>query len=225
RKVKDYSQGRAFLAGDAAHIHSPAGGQGMNTGMQDAFNLSWKLALVVHGKAKPSLLTSYSPERSAVGDVVLRNATRLTDIAVMRNPVAQTVRNFAARIVLGLSQVQHRFAEQLSEVDIAYPESSLSVTAEHAPHGGELPKAGQRWHGPADGAAPIGAGDKPRFALIGDLAVTAKLTARFPELTEARALPAGVDGLWIVRPDGYVGLVARRDDTAAAENYLARIAA
>jgi len=224
RKVTDYSQGRVFLAGDAAHIHSPAGGQGMNTGMQDAFNLSWKLALVVHGMAKPALLASYSPERSAVGDVVLRNASRLTDIAVMRNPVAQTVRNFAARIVLGLSQVQHRFAEQLSEVDIAYPASPLSVTAEHAPHGHDLPKAGQRWHAPADGAAPIGAGGRPRFAVIGDPTVAAKLTARFPEVAEARALPAGVEGLWIVRPDGYVGLVARRDDTGAAEDYLAKVA-
>ena len=196
----------------------------MNTGMQDAFNLSWKLALVVHGIAKPDLLASYSRERSAVGDVVLRNATRLTDIAVMRNPVAQRVRNFAARIVLGLSQVQHRFAEQLSEVDIAYPESPLSVTAEHAPHGGELPKAGQRWHAPTDGAPPIGAAEKPRFAVIGDPAITAKLTARFAGLVEQRGLPAGVEGLWIVRPDGYVGLVAREDDAAAAESYLGEIA-
>jgi len=196
----------------------------MNTGMQDAFNLSWKLALVVHGIAKPDLLASYPRERSAVGDVVLRNATRLTDIAVMRNPVAQTVRNFAARIVLGLSQVQHRFAEQLTEVDIAYPESPLSVTAEHAPHGGELPKAGQRWHAPADGAPPIGAAEKPRFAVIGDPAITAKLTARFAGLVEQRGLPAGVEGLWIVRPDGYVGLVAREDDAAAAESYLGEIA-
>jgi len=197
----------------------------MNTGMQDAFNLAWKLALVVHGKAKPGLLASYSPERSAVGDVVLRNATRLTDIAVMRNPVAQTVRNFAARIVLGLSQVQHRFAEQLTEVDIAYPESPLSVTAEHAPHGSELPKAGQRWHAPADGAAPIGGGNKPRFAVVGDPTITRKLAARFSELVEARPLTAGVEGLWIVRPDGYVGLVARQDDAAAAEDYLGEIAA
>jgi 2-polyprenyl-6-methoxyphenol hydroxylase-like FAD-dependent oxidoreductase len=58
RKVKDYQRGRVFLAGDAAHIHSPAGGQGMNTGMQDAFNLAWKLAMVLHGAAKPSLLDS-----------------------------------------------------------------------------------------------------------------------------------------------------------------------
>ena len=94
RKVKDYQRGRVFLAGDAAHIHSPAGGQGMNTGMQDAFNLAWKLAMVMHGAAKPSLLDSYSIERSAVGDRVLRNATQLTDIALMRNPVAQAARNF-----------------------------------------------------------------------------------------------------------------------------------
>jgi 2-polyprenyl-6-methoxyphenol hydroxylase-like FAD-dependent oxidoreductase len=68
--VKDYQRGRVFLAGDAAHIHSPAGGQGMNTGMQDAFNLAWKLAMVAHGAAMLSLLDSYSVERSAVGDRV-----------------------------------------------------------------------------------------------------------------------------------------------------------
>jgi 2-polyprenyl-6-methoxyphenol hydroxylase-like FAD-dependent oxidoreductase len=77
RKVAQYRYGRIFLAGDAAHIHSPAGGQGMNTGMQDAFNLAWKLAMVIHGDASDSLLDSYSPERSAIGDMVLRNATCL----------------------------------------------------------------------------------------------------------------------------------------------------
>ena len=81
RKVKDYAKGRVFLAGDAAHIHSPAGGQGMNTGMQDAFNLAWKLALVIEGAARPSLLDSYSRERSAVGDRVLRNAGLMTEAA------------------------------------------------------------------------------------------------------------------------------------------------
>jgi 2-polyprenyl-6-methoxyphenol hydroxylase-like FAD-dependent oxidoreductase len=73
RKVMRYRVGRAFLAGDAAHIHSPAGGQGMNTGMQDAFNLAWKLALVCRGEGRPEpLLDSYSAERSAIGDVVLK---------------------------------------------------------------------------------------------------------------------------------------------------------
>ena len=225
RKVSDYGRGRIFLAGDAAHIHSPAGGQGMNTGMQDAFNLAWKLAMVVHGTAAASLLESYSVERSAVGDRVLRNATRLTDVAVMRNPVAQTVRNFAAKIVLGLSQVQHRISNMLTELDIAYPESPLSVTASHAPHGGDLPKAGERWRTSASDQTPIGAGDTPRFAVFASAGAAAALTARFAKLLEVRTLPAGAaDGLWIVRPDGYVGLVARNDDVAAAEAYLAAIA-
>src|SRR5262249_23033877 len=93
RKVRDYRSGRVFVAGDAAHIHSPAGGQGMNTGMQDAFNLAWKLALVCKGEATETLLDSYSVERSAVGDQVLKAAGRLTMIATMRNQTAQAVRN------------------------------------------------------------------------------------------------------------------------------------
>src|SRR5262245_32138467 len=190
RKVAQYGRGRIFLAGDAAHIHSPAGGQGMNTGMQDAFNLAWKLALVAHATAAPTLLESYSIERSAVGDRVLRNATRLTDLAVMRNPVVQAVRNFAAGIVLGLSQVQHRMADTLTELDIAYPVSPLSITAAGAPHSGDLPKAGERWRTSASDGTPIGAGERPRFAVVGNAAATAALTARFGSLVEARTPPA-----------------------------------
>jgi 2-polyprenyl-6-methoxyphenol hydroxylase-like FAD-dependent oxidoreductase len=72
RKVTDYRAGRVFLAGDAAHVHSPAGGQGMNTGMQDACNLAWKLALVVRGTCSAELLDSYSSERSPIADEVLK---------------------------------------------------------------------------------------------------------------------------------------------------------
>jgi hypothetical protein len=156
--------------------------------------------------------------------MVLRNATRLTDLAVMRNPVAQTVRNFAAKIVLGLSQVQHRMSNMLSELDIAYPKSPLSVTAAHAPHGGDLPKAGERWRTSAADQVPIGAGKRPMFAAFGNAAATAVLATRFPGLIEARTPPTeAADGLWIVRPDGYVGLVARHDDIASAEAYLKAI--
>jgi 2-polyprenyl-6-methoxyphenol hydroxylase-like FAD-dependent oxidoreductase len=88
RKVKDYRAGRLFLVGDAAHIHSPAGGQGMNTGMHDAFNLSWKLALVEHGSADPGLLDSYSAERSAVAAQILSDSGRMTSAATLRNPLA-----------------------------------------------------------------------------------------------------------------------------------------
>lgn len=225
RKVKDYRRGRVFLAGDAAHIHSPAGGQGMNTGMQDAFNLAWKLAMVVQGAAKPSLLDSYSVERSAVGDLVLRNATQLTDIALMRNPVAQAARNFGAKILLGLSQVQHRISNTMTELEIAYPQSPLTVTGSHAPHNGELPRAGERWPIAANGPTPIGGGSTPRFALIANSDAAGGVANRFAAVTELRAAPEGMDELWVVRPDGYVGLVARRDDAAAAETYLAGIAA
>jgi hypothetical protein len=90
RKVAEYRAGRAFLAGDAAHVHSPAGGQGMNTSMQDACNLAWKLALVCRGLAVPEpLLASYSSERSAVGRQVLTDAGRLTSIAILRSGVLQ----------------------------------------------------------------------------------------------------------------------------------------
>ena len=77
-QVRSYRRGRAFLAGDAAHVHSPAGGQGMNTGMQDAFNLGWKLALALERHAAPSLLDSYDDERRPVAAQVIRQTTALT---------------------------------------------------------------------------------------------------------------------------------------------------
>ncbi len=127
RKVAEYVRGRCVLAGDAAHIHSPAGGQGMNTGMQDAWNLAWKLALVQSGRGQASpLLGSYQVERSAVGEMVLRNASRLTGVATLRNPIGRFVRN---RIVgaLGLLPAFRRaFAATLTELAIHYPESPLN---------------------------------------------------------------------------------------------------
>ncbi|MEJ1976588.1 MAG: FAD-dependent monooxygenase [Acetobacteraceae bacterium] len=132
RKVKDYRTGRVFLAGDAAHIHSPAGGQGMNTGMQDAFNLSWKLAMVWHGRAKASLLDSYSPERSAIGEQVLRNATQMTHVAIMRNPVLQELRNLAAGVLGHIPALRQRLVDQLTEMDLHYEDGPLTGPAHAA---------------------------------------------------------------------------------------------
>ncbi|MDR5835954.1 FAD-dependent monooxygenase [Caballeronia sp. LZ034LL] len=126
RKVASYRESHTFLAGDAAHIHSPAGGQGMNTGMQDAMNLGWKLALVIKGDADESLLDSYSPERSSVGDTVLKAAERLTAVATIRNPVAQQLRNLAAHFALRLTHFSSGVAETMSEVDIHWTESGAS---------------------------------------------------------------------------------------------------
>jgi 2-polyprenyl-6-methoxyphenol hydroxylase-like FAD-dependent oxidoreductase len=220
RKVKDYRAGRVFLAGDAAHIHSPAGGQGMNTGMQDAFNLAWKLALVCHGTGKPEkLLGSYSAERSAVGDMVLRDAGRLTAVAIAHNPIVQAVRNHAASLVLGLSPVQHGMADKLAEVSIGYPDSPLNGPHARFRHG---PAPGDRVV-PRAGATPIGAGDRPRFAVCAtDIAGAAALAARFPALVDplVRA-PLAEGGIWLVRPDGYVAATAKADDWGVIGDYLA----
>ena len=128
RKVTDYRRGRAMLAGDAAHIHSPAGGQGMNTGMQDAFNLAWKLALVQRGQGKTEeLLNSYSIERSAIGDQVLRGAEALTTVATLRNPVPQFLRNHIAPVVASFGFVQDKIKNTLSELAINYRHGPLSA--------------------------------------------------------------------------------------------------
>ncbi|CAO4195115.1 FAD-dependent oxidoreductase [Methylorubrum extorquens] len=212
RKVSEYGRGRVFLAGDAAHIHSPAGGQGMNTGMQDAVNLAWKLALVRRGAAAPSLLDSYSSERNAVGEMVLRNAGWLTAMATLTHPLAQAVRNRALRLFLGFHTVRRRMAATMSEIAIGYPASPLSIG----------PGAGRRWR-PEDAAGPPpGAGTDPRFVLYAaDAERGAALAARFPGLVQPapRANPEP-ERLHLVRPDGYVGLAAGAADWDAAAHYL-----
>lgn len=126
RKVANYRHGRCFLAGDAAHIHSPAGGQGMNTGMQDTWNLAWKLALVESGRARPTLLDSYDPERGEVGAMVLRNATRMTRFATLRNPIAQFLRNRAVGLVGHIPSFRRAVFYGLTELAIHYPDSPLN---------------------------------------------------------------------------------------------------
>jgi len=125
RLVPHYRVGRCFVAGDAAHIHSPVGGQGMNTGMQDAFNLAWKLALVVHGAARPSLLDSYEPERRPVAATTLAGTDLATKVVTLRNPVAREVRNRLAGFLSSLEIVQRRMLAQASEVAIDYRASPI----------------------------------------------------------------------------------------------------
>ncbi|MGH7787270.1 MAG: FAD-dependent monooxygenase, partial [Candidatus Binatia bacterium] len=127
RKVDHYRFGRVLLAGDAAHVHSPAGGQGMNTGMQDAFNLAWKLGLVVSRRGRADvLLDSYSAERSAVGDEVLRNAGAMTRLGTLRAPAAQHLRNRIMPLLASLGVVQAKAGELLTELAIHYRQSALS---------------------------------------------------------------------------------------------------
>jgi len=223
RKVADYRVGRVFLAGDAAHIHSPAGGQGMNTGMQDAFNLAWKLALVCRDAcpAEP-LLASYSAEREVVGAKVLADAGRLTAMALLKNPTAQAARDLVGGWLLGLSPVRKAMADNLSEVSIGYPKSPLNGAAGRGLRG---PEPGDRLVTP-EGETPAGAGSSPRFALFAHPGPeTDALMAGQPVLLDTRLRPPPADGgLWLVRPDGYVAVSARVGDGDQIDSYLSALA-
>ena len=115
-----YSKGRAFIAGDAAHTHSPAGGQGMNTGIQDAFNLGWKLAAVAKALAPDSLLATYSAERHAQGRKVLRISDLLLRSLLLRQPAARKLREALFEVAIPLPPVQHRLAMNLSGLGLQY---------------------------------------------------------------------------------------------------------
>ena len=128
RSTSTYRIGRVLLAGDAAHIHSPAGGQGMNTGMMDAHNLAWKLALVADGRAPHSLLDSYGHERIPVASSVLGFTDKIVRLSTMRDPVKRAVRDMLLPTVTRLPAVQSRAARRLSQVSVAYPSSPLIQT-------------------------------------------------------------------------------------------------
>jgi 2-polyprenyl-6-methoxyphenol hydroxylase-like FAD-dependent oxidoreductase len=129
RRTSHYRKGSAFIAGDAAHIHSPAGGQGMNTGIQDAYNLAWKLALVHHGDASDALLDSYEAERQPIAKALLAStdaATKGLNVAAgLRHPVAVGLRNGLMRFVTSLDFVTSRFVTGASMLELGYRESPI----------------------------------------------------------------------------------------------------
>jgi 2-polyprenyl-6-methoxyphenol hydroxylase-like FAD-dependent oxidoreductase len=131
RQVKGYRKGRVFLAGDAAHIHSPAGGQGMNSGIQDAHNLAWKLALVASGAGRPELLDSYEQERHAVGAAVLSSTDFATRVATLRSPLARAVRNRVTAFLSSLEIIQQRLTRNVAELSLTYEKSPI-VGEHHA---------------------------------------------------------------------------------------------
>ncbi len=200
RQVPSYRVGRVFLAGDAAHCHSPAGGQGMNTGIQDAANLGWKLAAVVAGWGGEALLDSYQSERHPVGRSVLRSSGLLVRLALVRSRWGRAVRNVATGVVLGIPPVGRRIAGMISGIGLRYP----------APRGADR-RVGTRAPDVAlhEGRSLYEALRGGRFVLLGARAAELDL----PSTVDAATPRDHVDDrLVLVRPDGYVGWVG----TAAA---------
>lgn len=205
RQVKQYQGGRVFLAGDAAHVQSPAGGQGMNTGIQDACNLAWKLAMVLRGHAPESLLESYTAEREPVARSVLALTDNMTALATLRHPVSQKIRNRLIPILAGFDVLQHRLVDRLAEVSVNY---------RHSPIVGQS----GRWYTaspvPGDRAidAPLGAGRRLFDLLLGPCHVVLLFTAEHPQEDDLR----GFENIARYMRDGYpqevcTWLVARAD--------------
>jgi 2-polyprenyl-6-methoxyphenol hydroxylase-like FAD-dependent oxidoreductase len=211
RQVPSYRRGRVFLVGDAAHVHSPAGGQGMNTGLQDAANLGWKLAAAIHGWVSPSLLDSYQAERYPVGRTVLRMSGTLLRLGIIRPwllPLARALITPLSR----LRPITRRAAAMVSGIAIGYP----------TPPGGH-PLAGRR----ASDTALTGAPHRLYAALrSGQFVLVAP-----PELTQvvsdgwgSRIRPVNptspTEPVMLIRPDGYVAWAADDTDPATTRQAL-----
>jgi len=240
RMLHTFRSGRVFFGGDSAHVHSPAGGQGMNTGIQDMINLCWKLALVYNGHAKSDLLDTYTEERHPVIERLLNTTEKATDAMNSQGAIAHQLMTHIAPLVLDFERARELGARTLSQVKIEYRSSPLSETY-HA-HG-EL-RAGDRVPDlevgiDAGDAAPISLHsilDPSRFTVlrIGD-ASKPRPAADHPWVkTVCVQPPAGADadhfkqtfgasgGLIAVRPDAYIGFIGRLDTDAELHDWLNR---
>jgi 2-polyprenyl-6-methoxyphenol hydroxylase-like FAD-dependent oxidoreductase len=206
RQVAQLRVGRMFIAGDAAHIHSPFGGQGMNTGLHDVWNLVWKLDLVLHGRGNDRLLDSYSAERRPVIKHVIETTDILTKVMGTPNKLLQALRDTIIPMVSRLAPFQHAFVQRLSELGIAYRGSPI------------VEGAGKRYF---DDSMRGGEGIRSRFllALDGDADSSIKdaaeqLAASFSDIVELR--PGSFKEITLVRPDGYVAYSAHNHDAVSA---------
>jgi 4,5-epoxidase len=197
RRLADtYRAGRVLLAGDAAHIHSPFGGQGMNTGLGDAENLAWKLALVDTGRADERLLDTYEAERRPIATEVLGNTSSMTRLMLGRNPLERLVRDHLVVPLMNRGFVQRLIAEASSQLRVSYRRGPLG--SGH-PRIGRGPHAGDRVAG-----LPL-AGMRGRWAVLtsADAAVRAAESRLGAGMVLALPSSAGADTL-LVRPDGHL---------------------
>jgi flavin-dependent dehydrogenase len=195
RQVPRYRVGRVFLAGDAAHCHSPAGGQGMNTGIQDAANLGWKLAAALAGRGDQDLLDSYHDERHPVGKAVLRSSGALVRAALIGPAWARQLRGVAGRALLSIPPARRAFVGAISGIGVRYPAPAGSPAAVGT-RARDLPLR----HGTLYDALHGG-----RFALLGPGADQLQLPDQV--VPAIPTTPMATGPLTLVRPDGYIGWI------------------
>jgi 2-polyprenyl-6-methoxyphenol hydroxylase-like FAD-dependent oxidoreductase len=229
RVAAQFGQGRAFLVGDAAHIHSPVGGQGMNTGIGDAINLAWKLAAVLAGRAPESLLATYEVERIAFARRLVATTDRAFSFVTSAGPFATWVRTRVAPLVISRAVAFKPFREFLfrtvSQVNVNYRGMPLSAGSAGHVHGGDrLP-----WvhGGNPDNFAPLA-------AMTWQVHVYGKASDALTSCCADRNLPLHVfpwsnacgaaglkrDALYLLRPDTYVALVEPSGKAQVLEQYF-----
>lgn len=237
RKTPAYSRGRVFLAGDATNIHSPIGGQGMNTGIQDAANLVWKIALAASHRARPLLLDSYDAERKPVSDALMAVTSAALRAGTASNWLLERIRDALLARIGTLEAVQNHLRGAVSEIGIHYRGSPVVRDA--------------------GGAAPLRAGDRApdceatdetgtRFRLFdlfkepvhtllaavpsrgADLAGLARFLTQHRDVMQGSVIAGGdadfeaqygQEMLYVVRPDGYIGFRGRLGDLDALEAW------
>jgi 2-polyprenyl-6-methoxyphenol hydroxylase-like FAD-dependent oxidoreductase len=229
RVTEHFRKGRVFLLGDAAHIHSPAGGQGMNTGIGDAINLAWKLAAVLTGRAPDKLLDSYEAERIGFARRLVATTDRVFNFVTADGRVADIVRTRVAPVILpkvvAFEAVREFMFRTVSQIALNYRGGPLSVGAAGHVHGGDrLPWA------PIDG--------KDNFASLGAItwqvhvygAASAHLVAwcadndvslhTFAWQPEYEAAGLARDAIYLLRPDTYVALADSSGTPGVLDRYF-----
>jgi 2-polyprenyl-6-methoxyphenol hydroxylase-like FAD-dependent oxidoreductase len=243
RRTERFRDRRCFLLGDAAHVHSPMGGQGMNTGLQDAYNLAWKLALVVSGQAQDALLDTYEAERLPVADRLLSTTDRAFQFVVSASWLGGIFRtkifpNVAA-IAMRQERVRRAAFQTISQIGIKYRESSLSRTLEGVP--AAAPQAGDRFpwlrltfQGGNRREDLFQRLDDTRFNLLaigqpapkvatlgfGDLLQVHVVPFEGENVAALKAVSITAPAFYVLRPDGHVGLAGARLDEAALARWF-----
>lgn len=241
RSASRFRDRRCFLLGDAAHIHSPMGAQGMNTGLQDAYNLAWKLALVVKGQADSTLLDSYEAERKPVAQRLLNTTDRVFRLIVSDTPLTALFRtkimgNVAA-IAMRRKRVQKFAFRTISQIGIRYRKSPLSQTLSDLPQ--SSPRAGDRFpwlrlklrgDGPVEDLFEQLDDTCFNLIVIGQPAPadsyrsainTVVIPADPDNDKELRCVQISGPSFYLLRPDGHIGLAGKCLEPVAVARYLA----
>ena len=231
RVASRFRDGRAFLLGDAAHIHSPAGGQGMNTGIGDAINLAWKIAAVLKGQATEALLDSFEAERIGFARRLVRTTDRVFTLATKEGRIADAIRLRAVPLLLPrlakLASARDFIFRTLSQTSLHYRHSPLSSGRVGDIRGGErMPwVAGQgdddfaRAHGQSWQVHVYGPADEPLRAWCAKRGVPLR---QIDWRAECAAAGLRQHALYLVRPDGYVALAADSAVIGRLDDYEAR---